>query len=99
MGAGSGSSILSEANVFEPTGGTAESLKTRLVSASGGSEFHDASSWLGTEPLLGLDTLAGGSRSLGWAPPYGYQTGSSAAAVTRYVDANAGAGKLAIEAP
>jgi pectate lyase len=99
IGAGTSSSILSEANAFEPTGGTAVSLKTRLVSPSGGSEFHDASSWLMGEPLLGLDTLAGGSSTLNWSPPYSYQTGSSAAVVTAYVDANAGAGKLAIEGP
>lgn len=99
IGAGTGSSILSEANVFEPTGGSATSLKSRLVSPSGGAEFHDASSWLLGDPLLGLDTLAGGSATLGWSPPYSYQTGISAAVVSAHVDANAGAGKLAIEAP
>lgn len=99
IGAGSGSSILSEANAFEPTGGTPASLKTKLVSSSGGAEFHDASSWLAGEPLVGLDTLAGGSSTLAWSPPYSYQTGSSAAVVSQYVDANAGAGKLAIDVP
>lgn len=99
IGAGTSSSILSEANAFEPGGGASTSLKTRLVSSSGGSEFHDAGSWLLGEPLVGLDTLAGGSPTLTWSPPYAYQIGSSAAVVSQYVDANAGAGKLVIEVP
>lgn len=100
IGAGTQSSILSESNAFEPTdGATAQTLTSRLVKSSGGTEFHDTGSWLGGQPATGIDALAGGAHTLSWVPPYMYPKGASAAEVAAYVDANAGAGKLPIAAP
>jgi pectate lyase len=99
IGAGTQSSILAEANAFEPLSVAATTLQTRLVKNSGGTEFHDAGSWIAGEPFAGLDALAGGSHSLSWSPPYPYAKAASGADVATHVLSNAGAGKLSIQAP
>jgi len=99
IGAGTSSSILSEANAFEQEGASAATLQGRLVKNSGGTEFHDVGSWLLGQPFAGLDALAGGVHTLSWTPPYPYPKASSAAQLIAYVEANAGSGKLDIKAP
>jgi pectate lyase len=99
IGAGTQASILSEANTFVPVTVTAATLQARLVKNSGGSEFHDAGSWLDGQPFAGLDALAGGVHTLTWSPPYAYPKAQNAADLANYVQANAGAGKLDIKAP
>ncbi len=98
IGSGTTSSILSEGNSFEPSGGDSASLTTRLVKSSGGSEFHDSSSWLIGE-AVNLDAIVDAAHTLSWSPPYEYVVGANAADVSAHVDANAGAGKLDIRAP
>ncbi len=44
-------------------------------------------------------TVAAYTNELGWAPPYQYTLASSAAELREHVNANTGAGKLAIELP
>ncbi|MEC5397948.1 pectate lyase family protein [Uliginosibacterium sp. H1] len=44
-------------------------------------------------------TLAAYTNELGWTPPYNYTPAPTVTALRKHVDANAGAGKLAIELP
>jgi pectate lyase len=105
IGMGTKSSILSESNVFDVMGGATltSALQQRAVTSSGGTEFHDVGSFWGDAPFTNFDAIARtrgvAGNTISWTVPYTYQKGQTAAGVRQYVLANAGAGKLDIQAP
>lgn len=104
IGLGTGSSILSESNVFDVTGSTDAVLKTRIFQASGGNTFHDVGSWFNGAPFTDIEAQARArvamlTNAIGWTPPYPYVVGTTPDAVRSHVMANAGAGKLNLQPP
>jgi pectate lyase len=108
IGLGTSASILSESNVFDvvnPTpGGSLALIKSRALTGSGGHLFHDVGSWFDDTAFTDFDTLAktrapGTTSDLGWTPPYPYTVGQTAEGIRQHVLANAGSGKLDIQAP
>jgi len=103
IGMGTQSSILSETNAFDVTGGPVASLQVRALTNSGGTQFHDVGSFWGDGPfnldMIAKQRNAAISNTVDWSPPYAYVKGESAASVRQYVLDNAGAGKLDIQAP
>jgi pectate lyase len=104
IGLGTGSSILSESNVFDVTGSSDTVLKGRIFQSSGGNKFHDVGSWFNGAPFTDIEAMARAkvatlTNVLGWTPPYPYVVGTTPDAVRNHVMANAGAGKLNLQPP
>jgi pectate lyase len=104
IGMGTRSSTLSESNAFEVAGGqTASALQIRVLTYSGGSQFHDVGSWWNGDPFTNLDALAAQrgavASMLDWTPPYPYTAAKTPEGIRRFVIENAGAGKLDIQEP
>jgi pectate lyase len=105
IGLGTGSSMLSESNVFDVTGSSDAFLKGRIFQGSGGSKFHDVGSWFNGAPFTDIEGMAMAkvgaafTNAIGWTPPYPYVVGTTPDAVRNHVMANAGAGKLNLQPP